>query len=107
MIRDKPYYSKKRIRALICQGKIQVTQGARKSAKDDFWWSVDDICKAMLALKTTQCYKSEPRYQNPKIHVDYYRAHNIKGENVYTHFYIDDNTLIIDSFKELNHDEML
>ena len=101
MIRDKAYYSKKQIRNLIRIGNVQITEQARMSAQDDFGWDIDDICKAILALPIKSCYKSETRYGNPKIWVDYYRDYDLKGENVYTHFYIDSNNLIIDSFKEI------
>jgi len=35
--------------------------------------------------------------------IDYYKAHGLKGEDVYTHFYIDTETelLIVDSFKKI------
>jgi hypothetical protein len=101
MIRDKAYYSKKQIRNLILIGNVQITEQARMSAQNDFGWDFDDICNAILALPITSCYKSETRFGNPQIWVDYYRAYDLKGENVYTHFYVDSDNLIIDSFKEI------
>jgi hypothetical protein len=101
MLRDKAYYSKKQIRNLILQGCVQLTEQSRKSALEDFGWDIDDICKAILALSITCCYKSETRFNNPTIWVDYYRAYDLKNENIYTHFYVDCDCLIIDSFKEI------
>ena len=101
MPRNKPYYSKKQILNFISSGKVSVTDNAKKSAKDDFGWGIDDIHKAIAILPLKCWYKSEPRFKNPKIWVDYYRAPNINGENVYTHFYVDGDILIVDSFKEL------
>ena len=101
MTRDKPYYSKKQIYNFIKSGKLYVTETARNSARDFLGWSLKDIEKALLALSQKSCYKSEPRFNNPSIWVDYYRAKNILGENVYTHFYVEDGMLIVDSFKEI------
>ncbi len=101
MARDKPYYSKKQIRNFIVSGKLHVTESARNSARNFFGWSLEDIKRALLALSQKSCYKSESRFNNPCIWVDYYRAKNILGENVYTHFYVEDGVLIVDSFKEI------
>jgi len=100
MTRNKPYYSKKQIHNFIGSGKLHVTESARNSARDFFGWSLEDIEKALLILSQKSCYKSEPRFNNPNIWVDY-RAINILGENVYTHFYVEDGILIVDSFKEI------
>lgn len=54
-----------------------------------------------MALPYKRWYKSEKRFDNPEIWVDYYRAYNLMGENVYTHFYVEDEALIVDSFKEI------
>ncbi len=101
MIRDKAYYSKKQIRSLILKGNVQITEQARTFAQNDFGWDMDDICKAILVLPINSCYKSETRFDNPQIWVDYYRAYGLKGENVYTHFYVDSDNSIIDSLKEI------
>ena len=101
MKRDKAYYSKRQIRNLILTGNVKITEQARMSAQDNFGWDFDDICNAISALPIKACYKSEPRFNNPRIWVDYYRAYGLKGENVYTHFYVDSDNLIIDSFKDI------
>ncbi len=101
MVRDKAYYSKGQLSKLISEGNVLVTEQARKSAQNDFGWNLNDICRALQAMPVKFCYKSEPRFNNPKIWVDYYRAHGLKGENVYTHFYVENGKLIIDSFKEI------
>lgn len=101
MIRNKAYYSKKQIRNLILQNNVQITEQARSTAQESFGWDIDDICSAILELPIKNCYKSETRFDNPQIWVDYYRAYDLKGENVYTHFYVDSNNLIIDSLKEV------
>lgn len=39
----------------------------------------------------------------PRIVIDYYKAPGLNGENIYTHFYVDDSVdkLVINSFKEI------
>ena len=101
MQRNKAFYSKKRLRGLIQTGAVNIESNALKSARDDFGWGYQSICDALLKIPVNCCYKSETRYDNPEIWVDYYRAENIMGENIYTHFYIENENLIIDSFKAL------
>lgn len=98
--RTKPYYSKKQLSDLIKKGKVSFRQRAIEGAKKSFGWKKDHIKKAIIKLPQQNCYKSEPRFNNPKIWVDYYRAPDIFGEHVYTHFYVENGILIIDSFKE-------
>ncbi|MDD3146046.1 MAG: type II toxin-antitoxin system MqsR family toxin [Candidatus Riflebacteria bacterium] len=101
MTRTQPFYSKKNIISLVKSGKIFVTSKARLMAKDDFGWGIVEIGKALTALKVKDWYKSDKRFDNPDIWVDYYRAENLNGENVYTHFYVEADQLVVDSFKEL------
>jgi len=99
--RSNPYYSKRQLRNLIKADKLFVTPSARNSARDSFGWSLEDIEKALLALPQGSWHKSCPRFGDPSIFVDYYKAIDLLGENVYTHFYVDDGVLIVDSFKEI------
>ncbi len=100
-MRSKPYYSRNKIVSLIKKGQVHVTDNALRTAEEDFGWKLEDIKSALLKLKPKHFHKSEPRYDNPSIWVDYYKAPKIMGENVYTHFYIVEDKLIVDSFKEL------
>lgn len=86
---------------MIASGNVDVTPRALDDAKHFFGWGIDEICKAILCLPGSCCYKTEMRFGNPDVWVDYYRADNIKNENIYTHFYVEDGDLIIDSFKDL------
>ncbi len=101
MARTRPYYSKRQIRNLIEAKKFKITENARFSAMQCFGWNLEDVKRALLLLPQNSCYKSEQRFDNPKIWVDYYRAKGVMGENVYTHFYVEDDNLIVDSFKEI------
>jgi hypothetical protein len=79
-----------------------INPDAVSDALRDFGWEKEDILDAVTKLKPSQCYKSEQYRNIPGCHVDYYRAAGLKGENVYTHFYIHVRTgeLIINSFHE-------
>ncbi|MGD9973212.1 MAG: type II toxin-antitoxin system MqsR family toxin [Desulfatirhabdiaceae bacterium] len=99
MTRTKPYYSQKEIRSYISDRKVEIRSSALQNAQKDFGWGIDDIYKALSKLPLRCWYKSEPRYNNPQIWVDYYRCPDLNGENIYTHFYVDNDRLIIDSFK--------
>jgi len=95
------YYSKKKIRTLIEKDAVIIESNALESAKKDFGWDYKKICEALLKIPSRCCYNRKPRFNNPEIWVDYYRAENIMGENIYTHFYVENDKLVIDSFKEL------
>ncbi|NOY69127.1 MAG: hypothetical protein GXP53_06495 [Deltaproteobacteria bacterium] len=98
--RNKAYYSKRQIRSLIANKRVIIPPHIQEEADKDFGWDTDRIKKAILKLPVSCCYKSAPRFTEPEILVDYYRADDIYGENIYTHFYVEDGWLIIDSFKE-------
>lgn len=101
MSRTKPFYSKKKIINFINDNKIVVTKNALTTANDCFGWGIEDIKIALKSLKVNHWYDGKGRFNNPKIIVDYYRAYDLRGENVYTHFYFEDEMLIVDSFKEI------
>lgn len=79
----------------------RITGQARWTARNDFGWGIEEIKLAISKLQHGDFHKSNTHYNNPKIHVDYYKAENLMGERVYTHFRIEDGALIIDSFKEI------
>jgi len=101
MVRDKPYYSLAKVRKLAVSGKCNVNTKARTTAQNDFGWDQVDIKKAISKLQHKHFHKSDTKYDNPGIYVDYYKAENLMGENVYIHFRIEDDCLIICSFKEI------
>jgi len=95
------YYPLSEIRELVKNRKVNIWGKAQASARNDFGWGVADILKAFKMLKEHHFYKSEPSKFSPLIVMDFYKAH-INGEDIYTHFYIDDSSkkLIISSFKQ-------
>lgn len=98
---NKPYYSIRQIRNFVASGKYIITEDARSKAKECFAWGPSDIKKALLKLQAIHFYKSKEHWNNPSIYVDYYKAHGLMDENVYTHFHVDDDKLIINSFHEI------
>jgi len=100
--RSKAYYSLQDVRKHIVEGKVLIRSNATRDALNDFGWGTNDILDALKKLKLKHYHKTEPYRSNPTVKVDYYKARNLKGENVYTHFYINENDeLVINSFKEI------
>ncbi len=99
----KAHYPLEQVKALVRKGKWRVNSNALRSADNDFGWGVEDIKDAILALRTSHYTKTEPSNVKPAIMVDYYKAYNLKKENIYTHFYIDNDEVwvIINSFKRI------
>ena len=97
------YYQLSEIRDSIKHGKVLLRPNALDEARKAFGWLSEDILKALLALKPNHFYKSEKSFFDPKVVLDFYKAPGLMGENVYTHFYVNDHTgeLVINSFKEI------
>lgn len=103
--REKPpnWYPLSEVRNLINKGKYLITANARDSAYRDFGWHSDDIVNAIKKLSPKHFYKTEISKRDSSKAVEVYKARGLNGENIYTHFYIDDEQklLIINSFKKL------
>ena len=97
------YYQLSEVKALISSGKVRFGDNALAGAWKAFGWSSEDILAALASLKPCHFYKSDKSIYDPKIVLDFYKAQGLKGENVYTHFYINDHTeeLVVNSFKEI------
>lgn len=98
----KPAYTIQDIQGYIDSGKVIIKEPARSTAKRDFGWDVNDIINAIKGLKIKHhYYKTRPHDFIPKVNVDYYKAHNYKGVNLYTHFHVQNGKLVITSCKEI------
>jgi hypothetical protein len=97
-----PNYPLKMVRELVDKELVMIRPNASETALSDFGWDGDDILAAIKKLQPKDFYKQEPSRWKSDTIIDYYRASNLKGEEVYAHFYIDDDTgfLIINSFKK-------
>ncbi len=101
MSNNQPYYSLRVVRNLVKFGSIRIDTKARLTASKDFGWQEQQIKNAILKLRHDNFYKSQAKYDNPEMMVDYYKSDNLMGERVYIHFRIEDNILVLCSFKEL------
>lgn len=99
----KPFYELAEVRKKIQEGKVLLRGNALDGARDAFGWDASDILSALSELQLKHFHGKDNSKFNPLIVVDSYRAYGLKGENVYTHFYINDKTglLVVNSFKEI------
>ena len=100
---NRAYYSLRKVKQLIAEGNVVVRGNASEGAYYCFGWNSCDIFDAIKKLQSKHFGKSTPSNYIPGVMVDAYKARGLKGENVYTHFYIHPGTgkLIINSFKEI------
>ena len=100
--KPKSCYPLRQVGEKLSTNMVRIRGNALSSALKDFGWESADIIDALKKLTPDHYDKTDPSEKKPGIMLDFYRAANIKGENIYTHFYIDDQTgfLIINSFKE-------
>lgn len=102
MKRTTAYYSLKTVKSLVVsKDNVVIEKGARLGAKRSFGWSREKIIEAIKKLQPRHFHKSDHRYDDPTLYVDYYKAQRLMRENVYIHFRIEDGILIICSFKEI------
>lgn len=101
MSRTLQYYSLVQIRKHISNNNYNITEKAKNDANKFFGWKQKDIVKAILSLKNKHFFKSTKHFTESGIYVDYYKAYNLMNEDVYTHFHIEGNNLIINSFKKI------
>lgn len=94
------YYKLSEVVLKINSGQFLINSNAIRHAFQDFGWETSDIKHIYKKLQPKHFYKSAVSRSKPGLVIDVYKAH-LNGEDVYTHFYIDDtsNKLIINSFK--------
>jgi len=100
--RRKSFYKLSEIRQKIAAGNVLINSNAKRCAFQDFGWGMEDILNAYRNLRPKHFYKTASYKGRPTVAVDYYKA-NLYGEDIYTHFYIDDTEkkLVINSFKKI------
>ena len=101
--RSRPFYPLSEVRELVKSGRVLVHSKALDGARDAFGWGIADILDAITKLEPRHFYKMDVARFDPRVVLDFYKATGLKGENIYTHFYIDDeeDKLIVNSFKEI------
>lgn len=98
----KSHYQLSEVIQKINNGQVLIKKNAEMDADRQFGWGLSDIENAYRKLKSKHYYKSAfSECKSEVIILDVYKA-TIKGEIIYTHFYIDDRSgfLIINSFHE-------
>lgn len=108
MNKPKPSNKLSEVKSLIDNALININ--AQEDARNDFNWGTQDIRKCLKKLnhkyysddpEKNHFYKTEDHNFKPDIKVDIYKAKRImEGFSIYTHFYIENGSLIISSFKE-------
>jgi motility quorum-sensing regulator/GCU-specific mRNA interferase toxin len=93
-----PHCTLVRVKALIEAGKVRTTHTARAGA-NALGFSYADMLAVVLALKSTDFYKSMTTYADHTIWQDVYRPKTRAGD-VYLKLTVIDDVLIV-SFKEL------
>lgn len=98
--RPRSYYELSEVVQKINSGQFLIKENAILYALQDFGWGISDIMNAYRMLKPKHFYKTDDSKAKPGLVIDVYKAH-LNGEDIYTHFYIDDseNKLVINSFK--------
>lgn len=81
--------------------KYLINPNALESARQGFGWLKQDIVDALNKLQNKHYIKTVSSNHKPGVMIDMYQAFGLKGENIYTHFYVDPDSgkLIINSFK--------
>lgn len=100
--RQKSFYQLSEIRQKIAAGDVLIRGNALRCAFRDFEWGETDILNVYRKLQPKHFHKTASYEGRPTVAVDYYKA-NLYGEDIYTHFYIDDTEgkLVISSFKKI------
>jgi len=89
------------VKQLVRERKVLILEKPLRDAWKDFGWKEEEIFQSISKLQIKHFYKHEPYWENPNIEMDYYKARGVNGEDVYTHFHVEDDLLIISSFKRI------
>ena len=85
----------------INNGQVLINKNAEDDAYQQFGWGLSDIKDAYRKLRPKHFHKTNVSKYIPGVAIDTYKA-TINGEQIYTHFYINDKSklLVINSFHE-------
>ena len=95
------YYKLSEVIQKINNGQVLINKNAEDDAYQQFGWESPDILNAYMKLKPRHFHKTDVSKYKTGVALDFYKA-TINGENIYTHFYINDKSkfLVINSFHE-------
>ena len=97
----KSHYQLSAVVQKINNGQLLIKPNAKKDAYQKFGWGLSDIKDAYRKLQPKHFHKTDASKSKAGVALDIYKA-TINGENIYTHFYINDKSkfLVINSFHE-------
>lgn len=88
------------VKALIEAGRVRATASAFNGARELGINDLGGMCAVVLALTSTDFYKSMTTHADHRVWQDVYRAKAARGDEVYLKLTVIDDVLIV-SFKEL------
>jgi len=96
-------YPLAKVKVLASQCRVRLIKSAPETAKKDFGWGVEKVAKSIGRLKGQHLQHSEPDRAAPfGVEMNYYRAPNLmEGFDVYMHFSVIDDWIVVSSFKQL------
>jgi motility quorum-sensing regulator/GCU-specific mRNA interferase toxin len=88
------------VKALIEAGQVRATASAFNGARELGINDLTGMCSIVLALTSTNFYKSMTTHADHRVWQDVYRAKTANGDEAYLKLTVIDDVLIV-SFKEL------
>ncbi len=88
------------VKALIGAGQVRATASAFNGARELGINDLAGMCTVVLALTSSNFYKSMTTHADHRVWQDVYRAKTANGDEVYLKLTVIDDVLIV-SFKEL------
>lgn len=100
MEKGTPHCNLSVVKALIDADRVKATASAFSGARELGIYNLDEMCVVVMALASTDFYKSMTTHADHRIWQDVYRAKTAKNADVYLKLTVIDDVLIV-SFKEL------
>jgi len=100
MEKSTPHCKLSVVKALVEAGQVRATASAFNGARELGIDDLDGMCAVILALTSTDFYKSMTIHADHRVWQDVYRGKTADGDEVYLKLTVIDDVLIV-SFKEL------
>lgn len=100
MEKETPHCKLPAVKALIEAGQVRATASAFNGARELGINNLSGMCAVVLALTSTDFYKSMTTHADHRVWQDVYRTKTANGDEVYLKLTVIDDLLIV-SFKEL------
>jgi len=93
-VAPKSYYSLTEVVQKINEGHVIIKSNAARDAFQLFGWGLSDIFDAYRKLQPRHFHKTDASRAKSGVYLDIYEA-TINGERIYTHFYINDQSILV------------